>query len=61
MSKQYKNGKVAIEDPRLEAAEIFDALRASMVVGWAKDMTELTKLSANLYNNFLLMRRYCIC
>ena len=58
MSKQYKDATLEIPDPRDEAADIFKALKATLVVDWAKDLSDLTRLSASLYNSTLSSRRY---
>ena len=57
-AREYRDGSVAIEDPRTEAAEIFSALGSSLLNGVGKDLAELTKINAAQYNNMLLSRRY---
>ena len=51
---------MSIEDPRAEAADIFTALKDSLMEEWGKDLADLTKMSAAQYNNILLSRRYLL-
>ena len=46
-----------MDDPREEAARILSSMKESLIGDWAKDMMDLTRLTAHLYNNMLLMRR----
>ena len=56
-AKQYSDGSIPIENPREEAAEIMMELKRNLVVDWAKDLSDLVKLSASLYNLTLSSRR----
>ena len=57
-AKEYRDGAVQIEDPREEAAQIFEALRDTLMTMWAPDLSDLTKITAAQYNSMLLSRRY---
>ena len=57
-AKEYRDGSVLIEDPREEAAQIFEALRDTLMSTWAPDLSDLTKITAAQYNSMLLSRRY---
>ena len=57
-AKQYKDGSVAIKNPREEAADIFLAVKDIMAKAWGKDLADQTKVSAAAYNQLLLMRRF---
>ena len=54
---QYRDGSVEIINPREEAAEIFEALSYTLMGFWANDLHDVTKVSAGIYNNLLLLRR----
>ena len=54
----FRDGSTSIEDPREEAAAALIALKDSLMVSWAKDMTDLARLVAYLHNKMLLMRRF---
>ena len=56
-AKEYRDGSVQIEDPREEAAQIFEALRDTLMGTWAPDLSDLTKITAAQYNSMLLSRR----
>ena len=50
MAKEYLDGSITIENPREEMAEILKTLKATLVVDWGKDVSDLIKLSAAQYN-----------
>ena len=54
----FRDGSTSIEDPREEAATALINMKDSLMVSWAKDMTDLARLVAYLHNNMLLMRRF---
>ena len=48
---------MGVEDPRQEAATIFEILRNKILNEWGKTLADQMKLSAWLFNQLLLMRR----
>ena len=58
MAKDYLDGSITIENPREEMAEILKTLKATLVVDWGKDVSDLIKLSAAQYNATLASRRF---
>ena len=57
-AKQYRDGSIAVENPREEAAEIFTMVRDTMVNSWAKDLADQVKVAAAMYNGLLMQRRF---
>ena len=58
---QYRDGSVEVINPREEAAEIFEALSHTLMGFWANDLHDLTKVSASVYKEVMLLRRFVIC
>ena len=56
-AKEYRDASIEIEDPRAEAADIFDELKNSLLNVWGKDMADQIKMNASQYNSMLLARR----
>ena len=54
---KFRDGSIAVENPREEAAAILMAMKDTLKVDWAKDMTDLARIVASLYNSMLGMRR----
>ena len=56
-AEKFRDGSVAIDDPREEAAAILSSLKETLAVTWGKDMTDLARVTASLYSTMLGMRR----
>ena len=60
-AEKFRDGSVAIDDPREEAAAILSSLKETLAVTWGKDMTDLARVTASLYSTMLGMRRLVHC
>ena len=56
-AREYRDSSIEIEDPRAEAADIFDELKNSLMNIWGKDLADQIKMNAAQYNSMLLSRR----
>ena len=56
-AREYRDSSIEIEDPRAEAADIFDELKNSLLNIWGKDLADQIKMNAAQYNSMLLSRR----
>ena len=63
---RFRDPATPMENPREEAAKILEGMKATLHVEWAKDLTDLVKIDAALYNKIIQIRRYnpfniCCC
>ena len=56
-AKQYRDGKIVIDNTRDEAAEIFTELRNTLMNSWTKDLADQVNITASIFNNLTLQRR----
>jgi hypothetical protein len=56
-AKDYCDLQVAIEEPRIEMADVLDAIRCKMMNSFAKVLSEALKMSAAQFNQLLMTRR----
>ena len=56
-AREYRDSSIEIEDPRAEAADIFDELKKSLLNIWGKDLADKIKMNIAQYNSMLLFRR----
>ena len=57
-AKDYRDPSVAISDPRVEMAEILDAIKKKMMAEWAKILSDAVKMNAWQFTQILLLRRF---
>ena len=63
---RFRDPATPMENPREEAAKLLEGMKATLHVDWAKDLTDLVKIDAALYNKIIQIRRYnplnnCFC
>ena len=56
-AKDFKDESIVIENPRMEAANIFEQVRVVLHDSMAKRQAEAIKMLGALFNNMLLLRR----
>jgi hypothetical protein len=56
-AQDYCDPQVAIEEPRIEMADVLDTIRCKMMNSFAKVLSEAVKMSAAQCNQLLIMRR----
>ena len=56
-AKDYRDPNITIEEPRMEMAEVLDAIKSKMMNSFAKSLAEAVKMTAWQFNQLLMMRR----
>ena len=56
--KEFQDPEEKMDDPRLEAANVLDGIRRTVFKEWGRDLSEVLKTQAALFNSLLMMRRF---
>ena len=54
----FKDASHVMDNPREEAAGVLTSMKDTLITSWAKDATELARLTAAMHCCMLQMRRY---
>ena len=55
--KDFDDPAVDVENPRYEVSKILKYLKKTLMDSWAKDLSDITKVSGATYSRLLMMRR----